>query len=142
MGLLSQDLNRGVLVDGDRTGGDEKLLDSSFLLIDRDNSRFQDRQGRNVVWKDTKSSRERGNINLEMRSHTNKLTHDVNTDLLDVGGFVVVNCIGPTESDGHFRSHSRGGDHSAKGEGSSSECHGCCLRWSLESLICLYFYFY
>ena len=64
MSFLSQDLNGGVFVDGDGSGGDEKLLDSSFLLIDRDNSRFQDRQGRNVVGENTKSSGERGNINL------------------------------------------------------------------------------
>ena len=63
--LLGQDLHRGVLVDGDGAGGDEELLDGAILLVDRDDSGLENGQGRNVVGKDTKSSRERGNINLK-----------------------------------------------------------------------------
>ena len=62
--LLGQDLNGRVFVNGDGAGGDEELLDGAILLVDRDHSGLEDRQGRNVVGKDTKSSRERGDVNL------------------------------------------------------------------------------
>ena len=43
MGLLGQDLHRSVLVDGDRSGADEKLFDGALVLVNGDDARLEER---------------------------------------------------------------------------------------------------
>jgi hypothetical protein len=64
MCLLGKDLNRGIFVDGDRSGGDKELFDGAIVLEDGHDSGSQHGQGGNMVGKDTKRSGERGNIDL------------------------------------------------------------------------------
>ena len=64
MSLLSENLDRGVLVYRHGAGGDEELLDGSVLLVDGDHAGLEDGQGGDVVGQNTEGSGEGRNVNL------------------------------------------------------------------------------
>ena len=70
--LLSKDLNRGILVDGDWSRRHEELVGGTVILVDCDDSRFQNCECWNMIGEDTESSREWGNIDLMTNDNTFK----------------------------------------------------------------------